>query len=57
MEEAEEMKEKGVVQDWTVIVEGFLCVCFLYLYFLGVVHDWTVIVEGFLCVSFCICTF
>ena len=57
MEEADEMKEKGVVQDWTVIVEGFLCVCFLYLYFLGVVHDWTVIVEGFLCVSFCICTF
>ena len=32
MEEAEEMKEKGVVQDWTVIVEGFLCVCF-YFYF------------------------
>ena len=24
MEEAQEMKEKGVVQDWTVIVEGFL---------------------------------
>ena len=28
MEEAEAMKEKGVVQDWTVILEGFLCVFF-----------------------------
>ena len=24
MEESEEVTEKGVVQDWTVIVEGFL---------------------------------
>ena len=28
MEEVEEMKEKGVVQEWAVIVKGFLCVCF-----------------------------
>ena len=57
MEEAEEMKEKGVVQDWTVILEGFLCVFFLYLYFLGVVQDWTVIVEGFLLFPVCLAGF
>ena len=57
MEEAE-MKEKGVVQDWIVILEGFLCVCFfLYLYFLGVVQDWTVIVEGFLLFPVCLAGF
>ena len=33
MEEAQEMKEKGVVQDWTVILEGFLCVFFIFVLF------------------------
>ena len=58
MEEAEEMKEKGVVQDWTVIVESFFCVFFVFLLvFLGVVQDWTVIVEGFLLFPVCLAGF
>ena len=51
MEEAEEMKEKGVVQDWTVFFFVFLLV------FLGVVQDWTVIVEGFLLFPVCLAGF
>ena len=56
MEEAEEMKEKGVVQDWTVMSRVSF-VFFLYLYFLGVVQDWTVIVEGFLLFPVCLAGF
>merc|ERR1712115_704461 len=43
MEEVEEMKEKGVVQDWTVIGEGFLCVFFYFCFCF--------------CICICICIF
>ena len=45
MEEAQEMKEKGVVQDWTVIVEGFLLFPVCLAGFLLNIVRWPVIIP------------